>query len=73
MYICCMTEWCSARIVALRESPSTGTPFPLAVEVESGHRQSQVVLLGKVAGVEVVAERGRKDGVPAELLKQRED
>ena len=52
-------------------SPATSSGLPLAVEVDGGGRQAEVVELGEVAGAEVLPPPWGVDRLPAELLEEQ--
>lgn len=56
----------------LQESASTGAGLPLAVEVDNGSRKSEVIVLGKVPGVELLPPSRRVKRLPTGLLEEDE-
>jgi hypothetical protein len=52
-------------------SSPTGSGLPLAVEVDGGDRQAEVVELGEVAGAEVLPPPRGVHRLPAELLEEQ--
>lgn len=52
--------------------PAAAAGLPLAVEVNSGHRQAEIVRLREVLGVEILAPPRRKHRLPTQLLEQYE-
>lgn len=69
IYIC--DWWISS--VLFSSSPSAGAALPLAVEVNGGNRQAEVVQLGEVPGVEVLAPPRRVNCLPPQLTEQYQD
>lgn len=52
--------------------PAAGAGLTLAVEVDGGDRRAEVVELGEVPGVEVLAPPGGVHRLPPELLEEYE-
>ena len=53
-------------------APTAGAGLPLAVVVDSGYGGAEVVELGELPGVEVLAPHGGEHRAAAELLEQHE-
>lgn len=54
-------------------SPATSSWLPLAIEVDGGDRQAEVVELGEVTGAEVLPPPWGVHRLPAELLEEQEN
>ena len=52
--------------------PAAGTGLALAVEVDGGDGLAEVIELGEVPGIEVLAPPGRVHRLPAQLLEEHQ-